>query len=153
MTQRAAQNIHTATQQRHNVLHRTYEYIQLHNKDPTCCIEHTQLHNCKSVTIHFTPGHHCTSLQFTSLHFTTLHSPFFTSLHFWTFHHYSTQTPHFFSLIITFLTLFQKICGLQRRAASASAGSWLHSLSCLQSSTYRCKFFVSWPSCRPKQLL
>ena len=66
---------------------------------------------------------HLPSLHFASHHFTTLHSPFFTSPNFWTFRHHSSKTLHFSLFIITTLTLFLKICDLQRKVASASAGS------------------------------
>jgi len=68
--------------------------------------------------IHFTPDHH-----FTSLHFTTHLSPFFTSGTFVT----AFQQPlHISSLIITFLALFLKICDLQWKVTSATAGSSFH---------------------------
>jgi hypothetical protein len=86
---------------------------------------------------HFTSLHitslHLTSLhfishQFISPHFTTLYSPFFTSVHFPTFRQQRSKTLHFSSPIITPLTLFLKICDLQQKVVSASAGSWFHSL-------------------------
>jgi hypothetical protein len=45
-------------------------------------------------------------------------------LHFWTFRHHSSKTLHFSSFIVTALTLFLKICDLQGKVASASAGGW-----------------------------
>jgi hypothetical protein len=71
------------------------------------------------------------SHHFASIHITALHSPFFTSLHFWTFRHHPSKTLHFFYLIISFLTLFIKICDLQGKVASASAGSRFPLLFCL----------------------
>ena len=78
-------------------------------------------------SIHFTIQNF-TSVPFPSLHFTTLHSPFFTPLNFLKFRHHVSKTLHFSSLIITVLTLFLKTCDGQGKAASASAGSWFHSL-------------------------
>ena len=72
-----------------------------------------------------------TSLHFTSvypLHFTTLHSTFSTSLHFWKFRRHLSKTLYVSSLIITFLNTFLIICDLEGQVASASAGSWFHSL-------------------------
>ena len=65
--------------------------------------------------------HQRSSLHFTSLHSTSLYvTPHFHFPLFWTL--------HFSSLIITYLPLFLKMCDLQARVASASAGSWLHRL-------------------------
>jgi hypothetical protein len=85
------------------------------------------------------------NITFTSLHFTTLHSPFFTSLHFWTFRHHASNTLHFSSLITTFLTLLLKICNFQRKVASASAGSWFHSLIILFTKEYLPMHVLSFP--------
>ena len=57
--------------------------------------------------------HQRSSLNFTLLHFTTIHSQFFTSIFSWMFHHHASKTLHFSSLVITFPTLFLKICDLQ----------------------------------------
>ena len=64
--------------------------------------------------------------HFTSLLFTTLHSPFFTAHHFWTFRHHPSKTLNFSALLITFRTLFLKVCDLQEKVASASAGSCIY---------------------------
>jgi len=69
---------------------------------------------------------HFTSLHFTSHHITSLHfTPHFSlPCIFWTFRHHPSKTLHFPSFVITSLTLFLKICDLQRKVASASAGIW-----------------------------
>ena len=82
------------------------------------------------------PSLYIISLQFTSPHFTTLHSPFFKHLHFWTFHHHTSKTTHFSLLTITFLTLLLKVCNLQGKVTSTSAGGWFHSLSVLFTKEY-----------------
>ena len=69
-------------------------------------------------------------------HFNALHSPFFISLHCWTFRHHASKTLRFYSLIITFLPLFLKICNLQGKVANASAGGWFHSLIVLFTKEY-----------------
>jgi hypothetical protein len=92
-------------------------------------------------TFHPTSSLHFTSLHFASLHinsphFTKLHSLYFMSLHFWMFHHHASKTLHLSSLIITFLTLFLKMCDLKGKVASATAGSWFHSLVVLYTKEY-----------------
>ena len=94
-----------------------------------------------------------TSLHFTFLPFISLPFPLyhFTSLH-TTFHYTSLpifqvpalldvlsprfKNPHFFSLKITFLTLFLKVCDLQGKVTSTPAGGWFHSLSVLFTKEY-----------------
>jgi len=52
------------------------------------------------------------------------------------FLHDPSQTLHFSSLTIHFVTLLLKICDLQWKVASASAGSCLHSLIVLFTNQY-----------------
>ena len=73
---------------------------------------------------------------FTSFPITSHHSPYFTSLHYCTFHHHASKTLYVSSLIITFLTLFLKICDWQVKDTSASAGNWFHSLTVLFTKEY-----------------
>jgi uncharacterized membrane protein len=101
----------------------------------------TQLHfiSLQYTCRHLTSSHlnftqlQCTTLSFSltpfklstaPLHLTSLH---FTSLHF-TPHFYSL---HFTSFIITFLTLFLQILGLQGKVPNTSAGSWFKFLMSL----------------------
>ena len=100
-----------------------------------------KLHNYKSVIIH-------TSHQRSPLNFA-----FFTSFH---FRRFITvfQIPSL-QLTITFLTLFLKICDLQGRVTSASAGSWFQSFVVLFTKEYfplsvlcfLALIFRSWYSC------
>jgi hypothetical protein len=90
------------------------------------CTEHTDSY----ITVngwqyaHFTKDLHFISLHSTPLYCTSLNftSSFFTSLHFWTFRHHHSKTLHSSSLVITFRTLFLKICDLQGKVAINSTG-------------------------------
>jgi len=79
-----------------------------------------------------------TSLNFTSLHFTALH---YTSLPIFsfpfTFGRFVTTLPFTFPQLYNyFLTLFLKICDLQRKVAGVSVSSWFHSLIVLLTEEY-----------------
>jgi len=103
-------------------------------------------------SFHFTSLHiilfHLTSFHFTSLQCTASHCTALPILHFPAFLDVSPppfKALHFSSLIITFLTLFLKICDLQRKVVEPlqAVGSTVW-FSYLQRNIYRCLFFVSW---------
>jgi hypothetical protein len=83
-------------------------------------------------TFHERASLHSTSHNCSSLHFTPL---IFTLMHFWTFRHHPSKTLHFSSLVITFLTLFLKICDLLGKVAISSTGV----LSCTKCMNICCR--------------
>jgi len=117
-------------------------YISSNNVWHPCTKTFTTLHptTLNSTSLHLLTLHFL-SFKLHPLHFTTLlfgltpvkfpTAPFhLTSLH-CTFRWFS---PHFYSFhftpfIIAYLTLFQKILGLQRKVPNALAGSWFQFLT------------------------
>ena len=80
-------------------------------------------------TFHQRSTHHFTSLDYTSF-------PIFNSLHFRMFRHHPSRTFQFPSLVVTFPSLFLRMCDVQRKVSCASAGSWFHSLIVLFTKEY-----------------
>jgi len=85
----------------------------------------TSLHFTSLPIFHFPPLLGVLSSRLKSLHFPSLHS---TSIHF-TLHRCTSR-------IITFLTLYLKICDMQEKVASVSAGSCFRSLMVLFTKEY-----------------
>ena len=115
MTQRTAHNIIQLHKYKSKTVRTFQEWSLLHFSSLHCTALHCTALHCTSLyctSLHFT-SLHSTSLHFTSHHSTSLHfTPlFFTLLHFWTFRHHPSETLRFSLPVITFLTLFQKICG------------------------------------------
>ena len=81
------------------------------------------------------------------LHFTTLHSSFFTSQPFWTFRHHPSKTlPLFtYNYFPNPLSKNMWFTGGKSPSPLKAVGSTVW-LSCLQSTSDRCLFCVSWPT-------